>query len=377
MTSVVMGTSTTIRCALAPGGAYATRAGSVLRGRRAADDGVAPVLVCGMVGMYPVGGVAFDYLQYVVGLEQSDTRFSTTRTPGRGRTILCDAPGPTTPHTRRDFWATSSLVTCTALRHGGTTNTCATTTWGWVRTSSVAGYEAQMLCSTSVAQRRCRKDCHLPAGRSSSTPTPGTTRSCSASTSRGHRISTAGVRSWIATRTTPRTRRTCRRASLLSRISGCRGGRRMPVVLDLWQRLAVGRSKTWTTIMTWNAFPGPLRYRGHEMAARTSSFSGSSMCQGTLPAARGRSRRDDSARSRAATARVARGDAPTVTRTAGDYVDYLCRSRGEFSVAKNVYVEMKTGWFSCRSACPTWLAGDRPWCRTPASRRSLTLTQVC
>jgi hypothetical protein len=32
--------------------------------------------------------------------------------------------------------------------------------------------------------------------------------------------------------------------------------------------------------------------------------------------------------------------------------------RGEVSTAKNVYVAMKTGWFSCRTAC--YLAAGRP-----------------
>jgi hypothetical protein len=33
------------------------------------------------------------------------------------------------------------------------------------------------------------------------------------------------------------------------------------------------------------------------------------------------------------------------------YRDYLAASMGEFSVAKNAYVESRSGWFSCRSAC--------------------------
>jgi len=31
------------------------------------------IIVTGMVGLYPVGGVAWDYLQYVVGLARLDT----------------------------------------------------------------------------------------------------------------------------------------------------------------------------------------------------------------------------------------------------------------------------------------------------------------
>jgi hypothetical protein len=41
-----------------------------------------------------------------------------------------------------------------------------------------------------------------------------------------------------------------------------------------------------------------------------------------------------------------------------DYHDYICRSKGEFTVAKDQYVRLSTGWFSDRSAC--YLAAGRP-----------------
>jgi len=40
------------------------------------------------------------------------------------------------------------------------------------------------------------------------------------------------------------------------------------------------------------------------------------------------------------------------------YRDYICRSKGEFTVAKDQYVRLNTGWFSDRSAC--YLAAGRP-----------------
>lgn len=40
------------------------------------------------------------------------------------------------------------------------------------------------------------------------------------------------------------------------------------------------------------------------------------------------------------------------------YVDYIRASRGEFTVAKDQYVRLRTGWFSDRSAC--YLAAGRP-----------------
>lgn len=40
------------------------------------------------------------------------------------------------------------------------------------------------------------------------------------------------------------------------------------------------------------------------------------------------------------------------------YRSFIQRSRGEFSIAKETYVKARTGWFSCRSAC--YLATGRP-----------------
>jgi hypothetical protein len=51
-------------------------------------------------------------------------------------------------------------------------------------------------------------------------------------------------------------------------------------------------------------------------------------------------------------------DGPGATLTPQDYQDYIAGSRGEVSVAKNVYVALRTGWFSTRSAC--YLAASRP-----------------
>ena len=47
-----------------------------------------------------------------------------------------------------------------------------------------------------------------------------------------------------------------------------------------------------------------------------------------------------------------------VSTTPSVYRSYLQSSRGEFSVAKNVYVATRSGWFSCRSVC--YLAAGRP-----------------
>jgi hypothetical protein len=40
------------------------------------------------------------------------------------------------------------------------------------------------------------------------------------------------------------------------------------------------------------------------------------------------------------------------------YRDYVCGSRGEFTVVKDLYVRLRSGWFSDRTAC--YLAAGRP-----------------
>jgi hypothetical protein len=51
-------------------------------------------------------------------------------------------------------------------------------------------------------------------------------------------------------------------------------------------------------------------------------------------------------------------DSRTVSTTPDQYRDFLARSKAEFSVAKEGYVVGRSGWFSCRSAC--YLALGRP-----------------
>ena len=51
-------------------------------------------------------------------------------------------------------------------------------------------------------------------------------------------------------------------------------------------------------------------------------------------------------------------DGPQTSLTPQQYQEFIVESRGEISPAKHVYVAMRSGWFSCRSAC--YLAGGRP-----------------
>ncbi len=137
---------------------------------------------------------------------------------------------------------------------------------------------------------------------------------------------------------------------------------RMPVVLDLWEPFArqpASRALPWTTIITWNAFKGRLIYRGIEYASKGAEFEKlmalPKQLQAPLKVAVGGVT--------APLARLAENgwqvvDGPEQTLTPGTYQEFICQSRGEISPAKHVYVAMRTGWFSCRSAC--YLAAGRP-----------------
>jgi hypothetical protein len=70
----------------------------------------------------------------------------------------------------------------------------------------------------------------------------------------------------------------------------------------------------------------------------------------------------DARREQAAAGLASRGwglaDPARVCATPDAYRDYVMASRGEWTVAKNAYVEGRSGWFSERSAC--YLAAGRP-----------------
>ncbi len=136
---------------------------------------------------------------------------------------------------------------------------------------------------------------------------------------------------------------------------------RMPIVLDLWDAIPIQDSQTgeWSTVMTWNVFRGKLEYDGVEYHGKAVEFD---KIVG-LPRQVGLPFRLALGGSEAPTAQLATAgwavrDGPAVTLTPQDYRDFIAASRGEASVAKNVYVALRTAWFSCRSAC--YLAAARP-----------------
>jgi hypothetical protein len=132
---------------------------------------------------------------------------------------------------------------------------------------------------------------------------------------------------------------------------------RPPVVLDAWRPEPPG--DTWTTVMTWKNFAETIEYQGVEYGTKEMEFPrvegvpGRTRARLEVAVGGGDSPRD---RWRAAGWSVA--DSQAVSVTPNDYRSYVQRSRGEFGVAKNVYVATGSGWFSCRTVC--YLAAGRP-----------------
>jgi hypothetical protein len=136
---------------------------------------------------------------------------------------------------------------------------------------------------------------------------------------------------------------------------------RMPVVPELWPAHPeqFKQDAPWSTVMTWNVFKGKLEYRGVEYRGKAEEFAKIVH----LPRRFERKFRVAVGGTEAPLAELAAQgwiaeDGPTTTLTPQDYQNYIAGSRGEISVAKHVYVALKTGWFSTRSAC--YLAAARP-----------------
>ena len=133
---------------------------------------------------------------------------------------------------------------------------------------------------------------------------------------------------------------------------------RPPVVAGLWQPRPP--AEAWTTVMTWDNYREPIRGPGGATYGTKEVEFGHierlpSAVSVPLEVAVGGSRPPCDRLRELGWSVV---DSHDVSATPATYRDYIERSRGEFSVAKNIYVATGSGWFSCRSVC--YLAASRP-----------------
>jgi hypothetical protein len=132
---------------------------------------------------------------------------------------------------------------------------------------------------------------------------------------------------------------------------------RQPVLLDRWEA-PPAPGGAFTTVMSWRIDPPPpivdgRVYGGKDVELERFLTLPSRTAERLELALAGDAPRD---RVRAAGWRVA--DAQAVSRTPASYRAYVAGSRGELSIAKNAYVATRSGWFSTRSAA--YLASGRP-----------------
>jgi len=143
---------------------------------------------------------------------------------------------------------------------------------------------------------------------------------------------------------------------------------RPPVILDWWQgpgRLARRHSaaRRFTTVGNWSQSGKDITYQGRRLTwsksvefARVMDLPGRAGPSVTLELALAIGDADARRRLQAAGWRVR--SARTVSRDAYAYRRYVRASAGEFSVAKEQNVALRSGWFSDRTA--TYLAAGRP-----------------
>jgi hypothetical protein len=132
---------------------------------------------------------------------------------------------------------------------------------------------------------------------------------------------------------------------------------RPPVALDLLPVQYTPEATCFTTVMSWSPRK-PVVYDGVEYGQKDIEFwkiaALPSRVEACLEIALGGRAPYDEIR----TAGWRMADAALVTRTPSTYRDYIAQSRGEFSVAVNLEVKTRSGWFSDRTAA--YLASGKP-----------------
>lgn len=144
-----------------------------------------------------------------------------------------------------------------------------------------------------------------------------------------------------------------------------------PVVPEIWQDVvsiqdepeSLDNSNTvFTTVTNWNAYGG-ITYQGEYYGQKREEFIDllelPSHCSSKLELAlSGRTPEIAEIKKHLQAAGWSVRDGGEIGASLSTYQTYLAGSRGEFSVAKQVYVKTRSGWFSDRSVC--YLAAGRP-----------------
>ncbi|GGQ75424.1 glycosyltransferase family 1 protein [Couchioplanes azureus] len=317
------------------------------------------IVVSGLVGLYPLGGVAWDYLQYVIGLARlgHDVYYheDTWRWPYQPVDVTFSADGTYSAAFIAAFladWAPElagrwHYVHLATEHHGmsaaafrrvaGTADVFLNVSGGSAVPEELPAGAARVFVDTDpgynqimLRQRLAWSDDSGPWGITSH----------DRFFTYGENIGGADCRvpagdfPWRTTR--------------------------MPVVTALWRDCPPApRDAPWSTVTTWNAFGHRIVLDGVEYRSKDAEFE----------------RLIDLPRRVPVPVRVALGglgapgdrlraygwqvvDAPAMTISPRSYREFIEGSRGELTPVKEIYTALRTGWFSTRSAC--YLAARRP-----------------
>lgn len=134
-----------------------------------------------------------------------------------------------------------------------------------------------------------------------------------------------------------------------------------PVAIDQWPMTPVSSDAPWTTVMNWASYK-PKVWEGRTYGQKNLEFNRfrDLPSKTSIPLRLAMGLGVDGQRP-AQELRQLGWDLVEPQEVVPDhraYRSFLTNSRGEWSIAKHGYVEGKTGWFSCRTAC--YLAAGRP-----------------
>lgn len=134
---------------------------------------------------------------------------------------------------------------------------------------------------------------------------------------------------------------------------------RQPIALEAWPVIPGSPSGKFTTVMAWKSYKSGEQYKGIRYGMKAESF----IDYMNLPDINGQQIELALFKSIAPREKLLEKgwivrDGEMLTKDPWSYQHYLQQSKAEFSVAKQGYVVTNSGWFSERSAC--YLASGRP-----------------
>ncbi len=136
---------------------------------------------------------------------------------------------------------------------------------------------------------------------------------------------------------------------------------RPPVVLDLWESHPDPQCRYFTTIATWQNKGKDISFEGqtYYWSKHVNFLKFLDLPQHTTqPLELAVETGNDSVRTELATLGWHLSEAAERSATVEGYREYIYESRGEFTVAKDIYVRPRSGWFSDRTVC--YLAAGKP-----------------